>query len=105
MKIRKVGVIGAGSMGSGIVQKIAQEGITAVMVDVKEEFVQKGMENIKKTLSKAVERGIFTQEQAKEILGRIKGTTEIKDVKGADLIIEAVFEDMNVKKKPFQGFR
>jgi len=102
MKIQKVGVIGAGSMGSGIVQKIAQEGITAVMVDVKEEFVQKGMKNIKKTLSKAVERGIFTQEQAKEILSRIKGTTEIKDVKGADLIIEAVFEDMNVKKNLFK---
>lgn len=101
MKIQKVGIIGAGSMGSGIVQKIAQEGISVVMVDIKDEFVQKGMENIKKTLSKAVERKIFTQEQTKVILGRIKGTTEKDDVKDADLVIEAVFEDMDVKKNLF----
>ena len=102
MKIQKVGVIGAGSMGSGIVQKIAQEGINVVMVDIKDEFVQKGMENIKKTLSKAVERGIFTQEQTKVILGRIQGTTEIDEVKDADLVIEAVFEDMSAKKNLFK---
>ena len=102
MKIQKVGVIGAGSMGSGIVQKIAQEGINVVMVDIKKEFVQKGIENIKKTLSKAVERGIFTQEQTNMILDRIKGTTKTDDVKDADLVIEVVFEDMEVKKNLFK---
>ncbi len=102
MKIQKVGVIGAGSMGSGIVQKIAQEGINVVMVDIREEFIQKGIENIKKTLSKAVERGIFTQEQTNMILDRIKSTTKTDDIKDADLVIEAVFEDMDVKKNLFK---
>jgi len=101
MKIQEVGVIGAGSMGNGIVQKIAQEGISVVMVDIKEEFVQKGIENIKKTLLKAVERKIFTEEQTKDVLSRIKGTTENVDIKDADLIIEAVFEDLDVKKNLF----
>jgi len=102
MKIQKVGVIGAGNMGSGIVQKIAQEGIDVVMVDIKDEFVQKGMENIKKTLSEGVERGIFKQEQIDVILSRIKGTTEMEKVKDADIVIEAVFEDIDVKKDLFK---
>ncbi len=102
MKIQKVGIIGAGNMGSGIAQKVAQEGIDVVMVDVKDQFVQKGIENIKKTLSAAIKRGIFTQEKTEEILGRIKGTTEKNEVKDADLVIEAIFEDMNVKKDLFQ---
>ena len=93
MKIKKVGIIGAGSMGSGIAQKTAQEGIDVVIVDVEEKFVQKGMDNIKKTLSDAVERKIFTQEQTDVILSRIKGTTNIDEVKDADIVIEAVFED------------
>ena len=102
MKIQKVGIIGAGNMGSGIAQKVAQEGINVVMVDVKDQFVQKGIQNIQKTLSAAIKRGIFTQEKTEEILGRIKGTTDKNEVKDADLIIEAIFEDMNVKKDLFQ---
>jgi len=102
MKIQKIGVIGAGNMGSGIVQKIAQEGINVVMVDVEDRFVQKGMENIKKTLSKAVERKIFTAEQKETILSHIKGTTDMNKVKDADFVIEAVFEDMDVKKDLFK---
>ena len=65
MKIQKIGVIGAGNMGSGIAQKIAQEGINVVMIDVEDKYVQKGMDNIKKTLSEGVERKIFTEEQTK----------------------------------------
>lgn len=102
MKIQKVGIIGAGNMGSGIAQKIAQEGINVVIVDVEDRFVQKGLDNIKKTLSEGVERKIFTEEQAKGILSRIKGTTNKDEVKDADLIIEAIFEDMNVKKDLFK---
>lgn len=102
MKIQKVGIIGAGNMGSGIAQKAAQEGLQVVMVDVEDRFVQRGMENIKKTLSEAVERGIFTPEQTEEILSRIRGTTNKEEVKDADIVIEAVFEDMDVKKDLFK---
>ena len=102
MKIQKVGIIGAGNMGSGIAQKIAQEGIQVVMVDVEDRFVQKGMENIKNTLSEGVKRGIFTQEQTDAILNRIKGTTNKDELKDADIVIEAVFEDVDVKKNLFK---
>ena len=102
MSIQKIGIIGAGNMGSGIAQKVAQEGINVVIVDIKDEFIQKGLENIKKTLSKAVERKIFTQEQTENILKHVKGTTNIDEVKDADIIIEAVFEDMKVKKDLFK---
>ena len=102
MKIQKIGIIGAGNMGSGIAQKIAQEGIQVVIVDIEDRFVQKGLDNIKKTLSEGVERKIFTDEQSKEILSRIHGTTNKDEVKDADLVIEAIFEDMDVKKDLFK---
>jgi enoyl-CoA hydratase/3-hydroxyacyl-CoA dehydrogenase len=102
MSIQKVGVIGAGNMGSGIAQKIAQEGINVVMIDIKDEFVQKGLENIKKTLSKAVERKIFTTEQKEAIIDYVKGTTNMDEIKDADLVIEAIFEDIDVKKNLFK---
>ena len=103
MKIQKVGIVGAGNMGSGIAQKIAQEGIQVVMVDVENRFVQKGIENIKKTISEAVKRGILTIEQTEVILNRIRGTTNKEELKDADIIIEAVFEDIDVKKNLFKN--
>ena len=103
MKIKKVGVVGFGIMGSGIAQKVAQEGIDVVLIDVEDRFVQKGIANITQTLAKAVERGIFNQEQTEEILSRIRGTTHLDEVKDADIVIEAVFEDMDVKKDLFKG--
>ena len=102
MTIRKVGIIGAGNMGSGIAQKIAQEGIEVVMVDMEDRFVERGMENIRNTLSEAVKRRIFTEEQTESILGRITGTTDMHEVGVADLVIEAIFEDFDVKKKLFE---
>lgn len=102
MKIQKIGVIGAGNMGSGITQKIAQEGIQVVLVDVEDRFVQKGLDNIKKTLSEGVTRKIFSEEKAKDIMGHIKGTTNKDEVKDADFVIEAIFEDILVKKDLFR---
>ncbi|UCF11688.1 MAG: enoyl-CoA hydratase/isomerase family protein [Thermoplasmatales archaeon] len=102
MKIQKIGIIGAGVMGSGIAQKAAQEGLQVVMVDVEDRFVQKGIENIKKTLSEAINRRIFTQEQTEKILSHIRGTTNKDEIKDADLVIEAVFENMDVKKDIFK---
>lgn len=100
--INKIGVIGAGNMGSGIAQKIIQEGIPVVMVDVKEDFVRRGMDTIRRLLAEAVERRIFTKPQVEEILGRITPTTDINQVADADLVIEAVFEDKAVKTKLFK---
>jgi enoyl-CoA hydratase/3-hydroxyacyl-CoA dehydrogenase len=97
----KIGIIGAGNMGSGIVQKTAQEGLSVVMLDLKPEFVEKGLKNIRTTLEEAVERMLLRPEQIDHILARIKGTTDLADTKDCDLIIEAVFEDMDVKKDLF----
>ncbi|MDZ7699453.1 MAG: 3-hydroxyacyl-CoA dehydrogenase NAD-binding domain-containing protein [Deltaproteobacteria bacterium] len=99
--MKKIAVIGAGNMGAGIVQKTAQEGLQVVMVDLKPEFVEKGLEGIKATLGEGVDRKILKPEQVDEILGRIAGTTELKATRDCDLVIEAVFEDMAVKKDLF----
>ncbi|MBE9571251.1 MAG: 3-hydroxyacyl-CoA dehydrogenase family protein, partial [Proteobacteria bacterium] len=99
--MKKIGIIGAGNMGSGIVQKTAQEGLSVVMMDIKPEFVDKGLSNIQTTLKEAVERKLFKPEQVDDILSRIQGTTDLGDTKDCDLVIEAVFEDMEVKKDLF----
>lgn len=101
-QIRKIGVIGAGNMGSGIAQKIAQEGIPVVMIDTKDEFVQKGLNTIKTLLQEGVERKLFKPEKVAEILSRITATTDFEAVRDADLVIEAVFEDKAVKTELFK---
>ncbi len=100
-ELRKVAVIGAGNMGSGIAQKTAQEGLDVVMIDLKPEFVERGLETIKNLLGEAVERRIFSQDKVEEILGRIKGATDMGEAADADLVIEAVFEDKKVKSDLF----
>lgn len=99
--MKKIGVIGAGNMGGGIAQKTAQEGLSVILVEVKPEFVERGMNNIRGTLQQGVERKIFRPEQVDEILSRIKGTVNLAETKDCDLIIEAVFEDFAVKKELF----
>jgi enoyl-CoA hydratase/3-hydroxyacyl-CoA dehydrogenase len=99
--MHKIGIIGAGNMGSGIVQKTAQEGLSVVMLDIKPEFVEKGLDNIRTTLKEAVERKILKPEQADDVMSRIQGTTDLAATKDCDLVIEAVFEDMEVKKDLF----
>jgi len=100
-QVNKIAIVGAGVMGSGIVQKTAMEGLQVVMLDIKGEFVQRGMETIRTTLTEAVERKILRPEQVDDIMGRIHGTTNMEDVKDCDIVIEAVFEDMKVKKDLF----
>ena len=100
--MKKIGIIGAGVMGSGIVQKTAQEGLSVVMVDIKPEFVEKGLNNIRESLGQAVERQILKPEQVEVTLGRIQGTTDLVDTKDCDLVIEAIFEDMAAKKELFE---
>jgi enoyl-CoA hydratase/3-hydroxyacyl-CoA dehydrogenase len=102
-QIEKIGVIGAGNMGGGIAQKIAQEGINVVMVDLKEEFVERGLGNIKQTLEEGVQRKIFKPAQVDDILSRITGTSDFQAIADADLVIEAIFEDKNVKSDLFNN--
>ena len=90
MAITKVGIIGAGNMGSGIVQKTAQSGIEVVMVDINEEYVQRGMDNIKTTLDKGVEKKIFKPEQVEATLARINATTDFNAVKDCDIVVSIV---------------
>ena len=99
--MKKIGIIGAGNMGGGIAQKTAQEGLSVVLVDMKPEFVERGINNIRRTLQQGVERKIFRPEQVDEILSRIQGTTDLTAIKDCDLVIEAVFEDLAVKKDLF----
>ncbi len=101
-QINKIAVIGAGTMGSGIAQKIAQEGINVVLVDIKEEFVERGINNIRQTLKEAVDRKILNKDQVHDILSRIIGTCDYSIVADADLVIEAVFEDKQIKFDLFE---
>ncbi len=101
-QISKIGVIGAGHMGSGIAQKLAQEGFDVVLVDMTDEYVEKGMSTIRGILQNGVKRGLFTSEMVEKILSQIKGATDYQAVADADIVIEAVFEDKAVKTKLFQ---
>ena len=101
-QLTKIGVIGAGNMGSGIVQKIAQEGLSVVMIDTEEMFIQKGLANITSLLQAGVDRKIFSPAQMAATLARIIATVDFNQVADADLIIEAVFEDKAVKTALFQ---
>lgn len=98
---KKIGVVGAGNMGSGIVQKLAQEGFDVVMNDLKSEFVARGRSRIRTLLGEAIERKIFRPEQVEEILARIYDTTELGELADCDAVIEAVFEDEAVKRELF----
>mgnify|MGYP003957906005 FL=1 len=102
MEIKKIGVIGAGAMGNGIAQMAAQIGCEVILRDIKEEYVERGMKNIDRFLSKSVEKGKIEAAQKDAILGRIQGTTEMSDLKDVDFVIEAVIENLDLKKSVFK---
>jgi 3-hydroxybutyryl-CoA dehydrogenase len=101
MTVRSVGVVGAGQMGSGIAQVAAQAGYDVVLVDLKPEFVQKGMATIEKSLGKLCEKGGLTQDQASAAKARIRTGTSNQDLKPCDLVVEAVVESPDVKRRLF----
>jgi 3-hydroxybutyryl-CoA dehydrogenase len=101
MEIKTIGVLGAGVMGNGIAQVAAQAGYNVVMRDIEERFVEGGIKNIDKFLAKTVEKGKMTADDKAKILGRIKGTTKMEDMKDVDYVVEVVVEVMDVKKKVF----
>jgi 3-hydroxybutyryl-CoA dehydrogenase len=102
MDVKVIGVLGAGTMGNGIAQVAAQAGYQVIMRDIENRFVENGLKAIEKFLSKSVEKGKMTEEQKKGVTGRIKGTTRMEDLKNVDLVIEAVFEDLGIKKDLFK---
>ncbi len=102
MEIKKIGVIGAGAMGNGIAQMAAQVGYEVILRDIKEEFVDRGIKNIDRFLSRSVEKGKLEATEKDAILGRIKGTTEMSDLKDVDFVIEAVIENLDLKKSVFK---
>ena len=101
-KAQKVGVLGAGMMGAGIAYVCAKAGIDVVLKDVSAESAERGKGYSKTLVDKAVGRGRMTKEAADELLARITPTTDAADLAGVDLIIEAVFENTELKHKVFQ---
>jgi 3-hydroxybutyryl-CoA dehydrogenase len=101
MAIKTIGVLGAGVMGNGIAQVASMAGYNVIMRDIEDRFVEGGIKNIDKFLAKSVEKGKMTADTKKEIMGRIKGTTALGDLKDADFVVEVIIEVMDVKKKVF----
>ena len=104
IEIKKVTVIGAGTMGNGIAQVYAQAGFQVAMVDTEDRFLERGFEAIKKSLGIMTKKGKITEAQANEVISvRIKGTLDLKDaVSDADLVIEAVPEELALKQRIFE---
>ncbi|MFO7677439.1 MAG: 3-hydroxybutyryl-CoA dehydrogenase [Thermoplasmatota archaeon] len=102
MVVKKIGVIGAGQMGHGIALVSAQAGFEVVLRDINNEYVQKGIGKIERFLDKSIEKQKITNNDKKTIMNRIKGTIKLSDMKDADLVIEAIFENVQVKKEVFK---
>ncbi|MCM3728074.1 3-hydroxyacyl-CoA dehydrogenase family protein [Neobacillus cucumis] len=103
MAIQTIGVVGAGSMGTGIANLAAINGFNVILRDVEERFLVGSLQRMSKFMDKSVARGKMTEEQKQEALGRIQTTTRLEDLKDADVVIEAVLEDLNLKKEVFSA--
>ena len=99
--MKKIGVLGTGTMGAGIIQVCAQKGYEVVMRARRESSIEKGLATVKKNLDKMVAKEKITQAEADEIFGRVHGSTDINIIADADLVIEAATEDMEAKKALF----
>ncbi|MGB2856409.1 MAG: 3-hydroxybutyryl-CoA dehydrogenase [Dehalococcoidia bacterium] len=99
--MKKVGVLGCGLMGAGIAQISAQSNYPVVVSEINEELLNKGLKIIDKTLAKSVEKGKLAEQDKAAIQSRLKGTTNVEDFADCDLIVEAVVENMDLKKKIF----
>ena len=101
MAIRKVGVVGGGLMGSGIAQTAAQAGYDVLLAEVSQELLDRVMARVNGAWDMLTKKGKITEDQAGEYRGRIRGTLEMKDFSDRDLVIEAIIENMDEKKKLF----
>jgi len=102
MEIKTIGVVGAGQMGNGIVQVASQSGFRVLMSDIADSFIQKGLNTISKNLDRMVEKGKITAQAKSEVMGRIRGTTQIKDMAEVDFIVEAATENETLKLNIFK---
>jgi 3-hydroxybutyryl-CoA dehydrogenase len=103
MEIKRICVLGAGLMGSGIAQVAAEAGYEVTMRDIEDRFVQNGLNIIKKNYERAMSKGKMTKEQADSTLSKVKGVVDLAAaVKGADIIVEAVIENMDLKKQVYK---
>src|SRR6056297_3285308 len=100
--MEEIAIIGAGTMGSGIAQVVASAGYSVILRDIKKEFVEKGLGKIKKNLDRNVKKERISAEERNDILGRIKGIVDLEDLKDVDMVIEAITEDLELKKGIFQ---
>jgi len=102
MEIKTIGVLGVGSMGTGITQASAQAGYNVIAVDIDNKIIEGALKTMDKFMTKSVEKGKLTAEDKAAALSRIKGSTSIGDLKDADFVVEAVFEIMDLKKQVFK---
>lgn len=101
MEIKKIGVVGAGTMGSGIAQVSATSGFETILHDLNNDILNRALSTMGKSLDKLIEKG-KVQESKDSILSRIKTTTKLEDFSDCDLVVEAVFECFDVKKEVFE---
>ena len=102
MSVKKIGVIGAGQMGHGIALVAAKSGFDVILRDIKDDFVNKGLSKIEHFLDKSIDKGKISADEKKDVLSRVNGTTKLEDLKNVDLVIEAIFENIDVKKQLFK---
>ncbi|HBF43887.1 MAG TPA: 3-hydroxybutyryl-CoA dehydrogenase [Desulfobacteraceae bacterium] len=102
MEIKTLGVIGAGQMGSGIAQVAAVNGLSVVMNDIRDEFVENGFSAIEKSLGRMVKKERISRQEQEEILSRIEGSTSLKDMAKADFVVEAATENETMKQQIFK---
>ncbi|MGO1932053.1 MAG: 3-hydroxyacyl-CoA dehydrogenase family protein [Ruoffia tabacinasalis] len=95
-------MVGAGAMGAGIANVMATNGYKVILRDIKEEYVQSGLDRINKFMDNSIKRGKLTEEGKQEVLDRITATTSLQDMKDVDLVIEVVIEDMDIKQQVFK---
>src|SRR5687767_8615292 len=97
-----IAVVGAGTMGAGIAESAALAGMSVVMLDVNEEALERGRQTIERDLERRVKKGRISEDESRDVLGRVSTTTSVGDLSGASLVVEAVVEDMTVKQKVFE---
>lgn len=102
MNIKTIGVVGAGIMGSGIAQVAARAGYSVIMRDIEDAFVARGLTTIKKNIDREVQKNRLTPEEAGDILNRIRGVTDMKDMAACDFVIEAAVEKIELKKQIYR---
>lgn len=101
-KIKTIGIIGAGTMGSALAQKFAMESFDVILADISSKFIQNGFQRIKQSLNEGIEKKVLTHEKSHTVLNRIIGTDNLSHLNRCDIIIEAVFEDFKVKSELFK---